>query len=242
MSREFDVLRVGGGAIRYEVVRSRRRRRTLEIVVDVAHGVRVSVPHATPRAEIVAFVRRRAAWVVRQAAALTGVRRHGWADGERIPYLGRTVMLALVPVDGGAASASLEGGALRVGVPWTLGGEARRAAVREAVIAWYRERAEALLDARAARWEARLGLHARRLIVKEQRRRWGSCARDGTIRINWRLVIHPPRLIDYVIVHELCHLAARHHGPEFWDLVGATLPDYAERRAELEDGAARVAL
>ena len=80
------------------------------------------------------------------------------------------------------------------------------------------------------------------MIVKAQRRRWGSCARDGTVRLNWRLVMAEPALIDYVIVHELAHLAEPNHGPAFWARVRSALPDCDRLRRRLRDDGARFEL
>ncbi|MDA1002925.1 MAG: M48 family metallopeptidase, partial [Chloroflexi bacterium] len=91
-------------------------------------------------------------------------------------------------------------------------------------------------------WATRLGWEPRRVIVKAQRRRWGSCARDGTVRLNWRLVMAEPALIDYVIVHELAHLAEPNHGPAFWARVRSALPDCDRLRRRLRDDGARFEL
>src|SRR5712691_7596030 len=90
---EFGEIRVDDTTIRFEVVRSRRRRRTLEIVLDGPHGIRVAVPYRTSRADIANFVRQRAAWIARQFAAESRTRPHEWVSGESLPYLGRRLQL-----------------------------------------------------------------------------------------------------------------------------------------------------
>ena len=76
-------------------------------------------------------------------------------------------------------------------------------------------------------------LVATRVLVRDQRRRWGSCATDGTIRLNWRLIMLEPDLADYVICHELVHLRHRHHQASFWAEVAALIADHRERRKRL---------
>jgi hypothetical protein len=73
------------------------------------------------------------------------------------------------------------------------------------------------------------------IIICEQRKRWGSCDARGTLRINWRIVQAPIPLIEYVLGHELVHLAHRSHGPEFWATLGRMMPDYEERRRRLRE-------
>ena len=104
------------------------------------------------------------------------------------------------------------------------GGE-RRERIRRAVVAWYRGRAEERLPACVARWQPRLGRGSPpRVLIRDQRQRWGSCAPDGTLRFNWRTVMLEPSLIDYIVVHELAHLSVRSHSPEFWRIVTAAMP------------------
>ncbi len=74
-----------------------------------------------------------------------------------------------------------------------------------------------------------------RISVREQKTRWGSCSSKGTLSFNWKLMLAPPAILDYVIVHELCHLAHMNHSAGFWSCVAAILPDYKERRKWLKD-------
>ncbi len=89
--------------------------------------------------------------------------------------------------------------------------------------------------AEAERVAAAEGIAPARIRVAGQRTRWGSCSRRGTVSLNWRLALAPPHVLDYVIVHELCHLAEPHHGPRFWALVARRRPGYREARRWLAD-------
>ncbi len=85
-------------------------------------------------------------------------------------------------------------------------------------------------------WEKRLGVQAKRLTYRNMRSQWGSCQpKTGRICINTRLALYPPKCLEYVIVHELCHLKVHGHGPKFWKLVESALPDYRERMALLKE-------
>jgi len=143
-----------------------------------------------------------------------------------------------VRVSDGGASGSGVGG---VGVGGVGGGGAgdggeRRERIRRAVVAWYRARAGERVPACVARWQSRLGRGpAPRVLIRDQRQRWGSCAPDGTLRFNWRAVMLEPALIDYIVVHELAHLAVRSHSPEFWRIVTAAMPDAQHRRRRLRE-------
>ena len=245
---ERGSVRHGDATIEYEVRRSRKRRKTIQITVRDADGsgapaVVVASPAATPASELEALVLRRAAWIVRRAAAARDAAApHRFADGGTLPYLGRDVRLTVEDASGvGEAEVRFDRGRFRVLAPRVRDGEAggedeRRKAVRRALAAWYRERAERLLPERVAHWWPRFGEgDPPRVLVRDQKRRWGSCARDGTLRLNWRCVMLDPALADYVVVHELAHVEVRDHSPAFWRRAASVMPDARERRARLRE-------
>ena len=88
------------------------------------------------------------------------------------------------------------------------------------------------------RWhEPKLGRAPGRVTIREQKTRWGSCSRKGNLNFNWKLIMAPPQALDYVVVHELCHLYEFNHSPRFWALVSAQLPDYEVWKKWLKDHA-----
>jgi predicted metal-dependent hydrolase len=97
----------------------------------------------------------------------------------------------------------------------------------------HKESARALVHAKLEHWNASYGFSYGRVAIRDQRSRWGSCSKKGNLNFNFRLVFLPERLVDAVIVHELCHLGEFNHGPKFWELVARTVPDHGERRKEL---------
>ena len=106
-------------------------------------------------------------------------------------------------------------------------------ATKEEVAAW-RAVVEACVPVLIAEWEPILGVHAGKLAYRNMRSRWGSCQpATGRICINVRLALYPPECLEYVVVHELCHLLVRGHGPKFYELMDSVMPDWRERRAKL---------
>ena len=213
-----------GGAV-VSVVRSARRKRT--IAIRVADGVvTVRAPVRTPSPEIEDLLRQRSAWIndrLARDAARPGPRR--FAGGERLPYLGSEIVVCRCAPERKRATVDLDGDVLHVS-----SGEGR---VRDAVVCWYRSRAAVVFGEAVARWSAACGLAPRSVLVRDQKHRWGSCGPDGTIRLNWRLVMAEQRVIEYVVVHELAHLRHKNHGPEFWAEVAGLVPDHRVWRRRL---------
>jgi predicted metal-dependent hydrolase len=106
-------------------------------------------------------------------------------------------------------------------------------AARAAVETWYRREAQAHFRARVTHFAPHVGHAPRAIHVRAQRTRWGSCSARGVISLNWRLLQLPAALLDYVVVHELCHLRVPDHSPRFWAEVARILPDWRERRRAL---------
>lgn len=99
----------------------------------------------------------------------------------------------------------------------------------------HKEKARALSAARLRYWNRYYGFSWKRVSIRDQRTRWGSCSRKGNLNFSWKIAVLPEDLADYVIVHELCHLKEFNHSKKFWALVSKAIPDHAERRARLRD-------
>ncbi|MFT5174256.1 MAG: putative metal-dependent hydrolase [Gammaproteobacteria bacterium] len=119
---------------------------------------------------------------------------------------------------------------------------AGQSAVRRLLETWYREQAEEAFAQHMPPIAQQLGVQYSQVTVRAQRTRWGSCSSRGTINLNWRLMLMPSRLMDYVLAHELAHLREMNHSPAFWALVGSIFTDYRERRRDLEIAARQLPL
>ena len=226
----------GGSTISYTVVRSARRKKTLTITIDPVDGVRVLVPLRTPNAEIESIVRKRAGWILRKLAEDRPEPQHRrFVTGETLYYLGRELPLMVQLTTDRAPSVTLEADSFRIACPVGLPEEDRASAVRHALLAWYRERASELLEKSVERWQPRVGASATRISIGDQKTRWGSCSSRGSLRFNLRLAMAPQALIDYVTVHELCHLLEANHSASFWQRVHQVMPDFEERRRRLKE-------
>jgi len=230
---------VDGDRIAYELRRSRRARR-LRIVVTPGR-VEVVVPRRVSEGQARAFVASKARWLRRHTEALrTGgppALPRRYEDGAHVVLRGRTLRLAVVPADvrrTRPVDSDLERGLLRLRVPRSADPPAREAAARRAVRRWLDRRLLAEAGEIAARSRPGLGAAPAAIRIREQKTLWGSCGRDGVVRLNRRLAAAPAEVFEYVVVHELCHLVEPGHGPRYWRLVARLLPGYEAPRAWLK--------
>ena len=226
-----------GRRIEYTIVRSARRKKTIEITLDPECGVLVRSPARTPRKEIATLVQKRAEWILRRATedVLCPAPRR-FTDDETLLYLGEEIPIVTGTTADRSISVSLEGGAFHILTPSDISEEERTAGSRAALERWYRNEAARLLPDVVARWQGRVGdRKPSHILIRNQRRRWGSCSSDGSIRLNWRIIMAEPALVDYIVVHELAHLSVMDHSPRYWKQVERALPDYRARRKRLNE-------
>ncbi len=216
-------LALSGRIVEYSL--AHRRRRTLGISVD-ADGLAVAAPLRMPWREIEAFLRRKERWIVAKLDEWSRAPRpcvlHG-ESGETLPLFGKPV---LVDVHEGARAVQWHQNQLIVHAP--------RSRVIDTLIAWLKARALEALKPRTDHYASRLDLPAPRLALSSARSQWGICSADGSIRLSWRLVHLDPVLADYVIAHEVAHLAELNHSKRFWRLVARLYPEWREAREQLE--------
>ena len=234
MPDQIYSLTLGNTTVPYQLKRSQRRRRTIEVTVDAEGGIRVAAPMRVPLRSIEDFLARRSAWLSRQLGAHVARAdrpRPQYVTGETVPFLGERLAIVIRESVAKTAVRPLLG-ALEVTIPPGLDGQ-RESTVVAALEGWYRRQAEAELRNRVAAFAPVVEARQPEVLVRSQKHLWGSCSPGGVLRFNWRLIMAPPPVVDYVVVHELCHLRHPHHQKPFWEAVGAVLPDYRALRAQL---------
>ncbi|WP_419920951.1 M48 family metallopeptidase [Candidatus Poriferisodalis sp.] len=229
---ERDWIRFGDAVIDYEIQRSTRRHKTLEITAG-PNGVRVAVPAATRPEDVAAFVRSKARWILDRMATVPAERPTPPLP-DSLPYLGRSLSLSACSDDIADVDVRFRPWELQVILPLKMDPDDSALQIRSAIVEWYWLRASEHVPIGVDRWWPVMGNGAKPEVhLGDQRKRWGSCSANGPIRFNWRLVMLEPRLLDYVVVHELAHLTELNHGPDFWALVKSVLPDVAKRKSAL---------
>ncbi len=200
----------------------RARRYILRVLPDAS--VRVTIPRHGSRREAEAFVRTRTRWIAdRRQEIETSRRDTRWRAGQSVWWRG---IRHIVEVTARGERVAIRCGELHDEAP---AGDDYRPVLEPLM----RACAAIELPRRLRELAACHGLTVRRVTVRNQRSRWGSCSRDGDIALNWRLLQMPVAVCDYVLLHELMHLREANHSPRFWAHVAAVCPDYASARAWL---------
>lgn len=208
----------------YELVRSKRK--TLAISIDQHGKLTARAPLSMPRSQIEAFINQKHDWILktqtRIATRTPTLPALSLQDGASFPYLGQTVTLQHASV----SRIGLVGNQLLL--PF---------AVQELspVVQWIDQQARQDFALRVQHYSAQLHLYPKMLRLTRAKGRWGSMSSKGTLSLNRALILCPPAIIDYVVIHELCHIAHPNHSSVFWNAVARALPDYTLKRKWLKE-------
>ncbi len=153
-------------------------------------------------------------------------------DTSRMPFMGRFYTVRVKKALAACSSVQLAGGVIEV----TLYGSAKTL-LTPVLKDWYKEMAAHDLKERTAFWCAKMHLAVRQIRIKDQKTRWGSCSSLGNINYNWRIIMSPPEVIDYLVIHELSHLVHMNHSQGFWRLVAQYSPQHKKCRTWLKENA-----
>ena len=178
-------------------------------------AVRVTLPRRAPLRAADEAVRELAPWIERRRRALARAAAEVEREPGTVPYLGAELRLVEQP---GRTRVHRRGDALLV--PAT--------GATEAIERWYRRAARAEVAPRLDAATARAGTTYAKLTIRGQKTRWASCSQTGAMSFNWRLLLAPEPVLDYVVEHEVCHLEVMDHSPRFWRLMEARVPDWRD--------------
>ncbi|MCR8919305.1 M48 family metallopeptidase [Bacteroides sp. ET225] len=230
MDQIKDCIEYGSVVMEYAV--EYRRRKTLGICVHPDGSVEVKAPVEAPLEQIRKHVHRRASWICKQQRYFSSFGIHTperkYVSGESHLYLGRQYMLRII--DSERNEVHYKGNIIEI--------ECRhRKDARALLLAWYRKRAEIKFEEYATPLIARFNRYQVKpsaIKLKDMATRWGSCTATGQILLNPRLVCAPRICIEYVIIHELCHLVHRNHTKDFYELLTQEMPDWKKWKMKLE--------
>ena len=209
------------------VIRTPRKK---TFAMKVINGqVEVRVPRATPTSGVAQLVSRKTHWIreklLQQQRQIPLVQKT-YVTGDIFRYLGGEVVLRVC--SGATKGVSLTDGKLLVRVPTRV--KKREQFVLAELQTWFRHQAEIALPIRVDHYAKMVGAEPVMIKVRRYKARWGSCNSRGEVTFNWLIMVAPTVVVNYVVVHELCHLLHLNHSPNFWETVERTMPDYRQHR------------
>jgi predicted metal-dependent hydrolase len=226
---------LAGGSVDYALRRARRR--TIGFQID-DRGLTVSAPRWVSLRDIETAILEKERWILsrleqwRQWRAKRRLPQVKFEEGGRLPFLGAEITLRLRgDLRENELAQGAEGDELRL----ALAADSAEERVRDTVQLWLKQQAQRVLGERLDELSTRNGVRYSSWTLSSARSQWGSCAADGRIRLNWRLIHFTLPVIDYVVAHELAHLKELNHGPEFWRQVGRLLPGFEAARDHIRN-------
>ena len=230
-------IRYGNSTILYSVIRSKRRK-TSQITVD-ENNVIVRAPNSKSLKEIQNIMQDKAQWVFRKQLEFQkikpSIRKISYTGGTTLPYLGKNCLLEIKKAQKNN-SIKYKAGKFLVLIKGT---KASKKLVKKLYEDWLKVKAEKLFQSKIKKFSKKTQLVPKKLIIKNLKNRWGSASANG-VNLNFHLLQAPSDIIDYIIIHELCHLKIKNHSFRYWNLVRKFVPKYEEKKAWLEKNGLRI--
>ncbi|MBR5127551.1 MAG: M48 family metallopeptidase [Roseburia sp.] len=217
--------------IEVSIIKSNRK--SLSIAIQPEGSLFVKAPVALSDDEILKWIKSKTAWIIRQREKLLNQQRVNppkrYVTGEKFSYLGCEYELEIRISEGRAGLVRILENKLVV-----FSKTDSEETVQKILNSWYVEQAKIWIPKRVRFFAGLMRESYKNITIKNQKKRWGSCSSDRNLNFNWRLIMMPEDVIDYVVVHELCHLKQMNHSKAFWNEVEKMLPDYKIRKKWLD--------
>lgn len=230
-------LKIGTTLICYSIRKSHKAKQvSLSIGTD---GVYVVAPFTMNDSAIISLVEQKRNWIFNKFESYRQRRmqmpaEREFVSGENLLFMDNNYPIKVLEHVGCYTTVSLTDGQFLITINAHLPFEKRREEIKRKLEQWYIGRAKELFTERLELFSNEIGVKFNTVRLKNQRTRWGSCSQKGNLNFNWNLVMAPRFIVDYVVVHELCHLKQMNHSPEFWLLVGSQISDYKIMRRWLK--------
>lgn len=223
------------------IVEIKRSNRVKSVTITVEESsVLVAVPRLLELERIKKLLKNKKQWIKEKVALHHEAQPKSnkeFVSGECFSYLGRNYRLKVN--QGYYKPAKLINGRFSVTL---FAGTDNADLIKESLLAWYEKHAEIKFNEKVKRYSDIMNVKYNSVGIKNYKSRWGSCTAEGDITFNWKVIMAPNRIVDYVVVHELCHLIHHDHSPKFWREVERFMPDYLECKEWLKHNGARLEL
>ena len=238
----MHTLKIDNHQLTYTIVYQKNRKSIQLKLTSFSHMI-ITAPTRFPKENIEKIVFEKRKWLVRQITKLKAAADNpinkSICDNATILFLGQPHILKFMNKDTQKPTVHLEENQIILNIlPFTKKDE--KAAAESCLKQWYIQYATNTLAAKTAFWSSIIKVNPKRITIKEQKTRWGSCSSKGNINYNWRIIMAPMEVIDYLVIHELCHLHIPNHSQVFWQEVGSYSPHFKQCREWLRTNGALI--
>jgi predicted metal-dependent hydrolase len=216
--------------LRYQLIRSKKRRKTISLQIKEGGEIVIHAPYHTPRREIENFFREKQLWIVEKASEdekWRKVMKKKFLPGEKFLYLGDEHPLEVQD--------SPNEQALKLSFGHFILNKGHIDEARDLFTRWYKREAKEKIVERVHYYSNRLQLFPKGIKITSAKSHWGSCSQDNRLSFSWRIIMASLNIIDYILIHELVHIIEKSHSKRFWTLLESILPDYRKYRLWLKE-------
>lgn len=212
-----------------------RNRKTLSIQIEAPRKITVISPAGKSEDEILETVKSKSKWIIQKLFEIREMeyrkRSKQYVNGESFIYMGRNYSLQVIIDDNSSfAKAKLYRGKFYV-TSYTKDQDI----IKQALENWYKDKAKEKINERIKYYQGQFDIYPKKVVIKNQEKRWGSCTKDNQLLFNWKCIMAPSPVLDYIVVHEMSHMVYMNHSKDFWNLIKRVLPDYEQRKNWLRD-------
>jgi len=224
----------------YQVI-YQKKRKTIQLKILTCTHLQVTAPNNFPFSSIEKIILEKGPWIVKQilhlSTTMTNPLNKSINHDATVLYLGIPHTLVFTNNHGSRPTIHLQDNQIIIAIP--LLNTVQTTSLAESLLKqWYLQNANKILSAKTASWAAKINVQPQRITIKDQKTRWGSCSSKGNLNYNWRIVMAPPEVIDYLVIHELCHLRVLNHSALFWQEVIQFSPNFKNHRNWLKTNVA----
>lgn len=233
----MEKIKAGSKVIEYKTIRTKRK--TIGICVSPEKGVLIRVPQGISNRKIKEVVFKKSNWILAKLEEMSKIMPPPdplkFVTGEKVLYLGKYYELRIQSnYDKKRVIIEFNKIYFNIFVKKYIEEGERRSHIKDSLIRWYRKQAGIKINNSIKKYIKYIGKEPENVRIKKQKRIWGSCSSRGNLNFNWKLIMAPLPVIDYIVVHELAHLIHPDHSRNFWNLVEKIIPDYKERQEWLK--------
>jgi predicted metal-dependent hydrolase len=212
-----------------------RKRKTLSIEVEAPSVITVIAPEGRTEEEILQSVKTKSKWIVQKLFEIREIeyRKYDkqYINGEAFLYMGRNYSLQIILDE----KVRLPETKLSRGKLCVTSYSKEEAVIKKAIENWYWDKAKEKVKERVKYYQSQFDVKPKRIMIKDQLKRWGSCTKDQQLFFNWKCIMAPSPVLDYIVVHEMCHMVYMNHSKEFWGLLKRVLPAYEQWKEWLKN-------